>query len=200
MSRFSQVQTIYFKKLVSLLSKSKRKWLIINVLNALASCINVVYSLRDRRIHLIWHNYFTIEYPRWCIMENWLCQVQPNIMKLCDMNISPHQFIFQHDWNFWKWTTVLMLPILWLVTNTETFAALQWHRKWHIEVEGWFPQCLWQSLFCIMYLIKVGPKQSAVKWIFVIIRIEISESVLGCILVLLLLTNIIIAWCSGVGH
>ena len=47
-----------------------------------------------------------------------------------------------------------------------------------------------------MYLIKVGAKQSAVKWIFVIIWIEISESVL----VLPLLTDVIMAWCSGVGH
>ena len=37
-----------------------------------------------------------------------------------------------------------------------------------------------------MYLIKIGTKQSAVMWIFVIIRIEISDPVLGCILVLLL--------------
>ena len=39
----------------------------------------------------------------------------------------------------------------------------------------------------MMYLIKVGPR------IFVIVRIEMSESVLGYILILLLLTNIIIA-------
>ena len=58
---------------------------------------------------------------------------------------------------------------------------------------GRAPQNLRLSLFCIMYLIKVEPNQSAVKRIFLIIRIEIIEPVLGCILVLRLLTNIIIA-------